>query len=228
MVLSTQFIPFFLAQPLSLPRPKRKLFEPTALKIPSFLLYSIALFFTFAGLYIPFFYAEAFAEQELHVSGTTAFYLLSIMNAGSFFGRVGLNLIANRFGPMQVCLACIFLSGVLAFCWTPVSNLAGFIVWAVIYGVFSGGVVSLLPTAMVAISADLSKFATRLGMASGFAGLGILVGNPSAGAIVTSSLSYRGMEVFTGIIVLLGFISLLGSSVAFKWSQTASTKSNQD
>lgn len=219
MVLGTQIVPFILLEPLSMPKQKRKLFEPHALKVPSFLLYSIALFFVFAGLYVPFFFVSSYAEEELGVDTTMGFYLLSIMNAGSFFGRIGLNLLANRLGSMPVCIACILLSGVLAFLWIPVHTFAGFVVWGIIYGVFSGAVVSLVSTAMVAISSDLSKFGTRLGMASGFAGFGLLVGSPIAGAILTSHLSWEGTQVFTGIIILFGCAALIAAWMVFKMSE---------
>lgn len=219
MVLGTQIVPLLLLDPLSMPKQTRKLFEPQALKIPSFLLYSVALFFVFAGLYVPFFYVSSYAEEKLDVSATMGFYLLSIMNAGSFFGRIGLNLLANSVGSMPVCVACILISGILALLWMPVHNFAGFVVWGIIYGIFSGAVVSLVSTAMVAISSDLSKFGTRLGMASGFAGFGLLVGSPIAGAILTSRLSWKGTQVFTGLIVLIGCACLLGAWVVFKTSE---------
>jgi hypothetical protein len=53
-----------------------------------YLLFSIGLFCTFMGLYVPFFYVQSYVIQQGIMSENLGFYLLAILNAGSFFGRI--------------------------------------------------------------------------------------------------------------------------------------------
>ncbi|KAI5462806.1 major facilitator superfamily domain-containing protein [Mariannaea sp. PMI_226] len=189
IVLATLIWPFIVMKPRSIPGKKRTLLDLAAFKDLSFTLFSLSLFFTFVGLYIPFFYLPSYSRSQLDVSASLAFYLLAVLNSGSFFGRLIPNLIANYAGSLNILLFCIFTSGILVFFWIPIQNLAGVIAFAILYGFFSGAVVSLPPTALVSISPDISKVGTRLGMSFSFAGFGLLVGNPIAGALLKGSSS---------------------------------------
>jgi MFS family permease len=53
-----------------------------------------------------------------------------------------------------------------------------------LYGAFSGGVVSLTPSVIVGLSPDMGRVGTRMGMSFIISGLAILVGTPIAGAIL--------------------------------------------
>lgn len=197
IVMGTQVVPLTGA----VAGQRRKLMGAGALKVPSFLLFSTTLFLTFTGLYIPF-SVSAYGESELSVNTTLAFYVL---NAGSFFSRIALNLLAKRLDALAACAGCagcagyadcMIVSGASCLIWIPIHSLAGLVAWAVLYGFFSGALVSLAPTTMVAISSDPIKFATRLGMASAFAGFGLVIGNSLGGAIATSRLSFTGLWLF--------------------------------
>lgn len=48
----------------------------------------MAEFFGFMGLYIPFFYIEIYALEKTDIDRDLAFYLLTLLNTGSFFGRI--------------------------------------------------------------------------------------------------------------------------------------------
>ncbi|KAK3368344.1 MFS transporter, MCP family, solute carrier family 16, member 10 [Podospora didyma] len=216
IVLAALAGPFLLMKPRVIPSQKRKLFDFAALKDSAFLLFSLSLFFTFVGLYEPFFYIPSYSKTELGVGQSLGFYMLSVLNAGSFFGRLIPNLVANYTGSMNALLSCICISGVLIFCWIPVKTLAGLIPFAILYGFFSGAVVSLPPTAMVTLSPDISKVGQRMGMSFSFAGFGLLVGNPIAGAILRGQSKYLGLQVFSGVTVMVGFVLLLGALLVHK------------
>ena len=56
-------------------------------ELPSILL-ALAIFFGFVGFYIPFCYIQASSTDRSIMDKQLAFYLLPILNAGAFFGRI--------------------------------------------------------------------------------------------------------------------------------------------
>lgn len=70
------------------PSEARKIFDKSALKEPAFLIATLYLFVVFLGAYVPNFYIEALGLKERAVSNHLAGYLIPMLNAGSFFGRI--------------------------------------------------------------------------------------------------------------------------------------------
>jgi len=73
---------------------------------------------------------------------TLAFYLVSIVNGASLFGRILSGIVADRFGRFNMLAASAFAAGIITFCWTTATSAAGLVVWTVAFGFASG--VSLL------------------------------------------------------------------------------------
>lgn len=70
------------------PRKARRLFVPEAWSDLAYSSFGLTLFFGFIGLYIPFFYIEVYAAEK-RIPGTgLEDYLIILLNAGSFFGRL--------------------------------------------------------------------------------------------------------------------------------------------
>jgi MFS family permease len=206
IALGTLAISVVLMKPRIHPAKKRSLLEPAAFKEPAYALFSISLFFVFIGLYIPFFYVPTYAQRELKTSDDLSFYLLAILNAASVFGRIIPNIIADYLGALNVLLPFTFCASILAFAWMAIHNVAGIVVFAILYGFFSGSVVSLPPTALAALSPDLSRVGTRMGMCFSFAGFGLLLGSPIAGAILKTKGGFAGAEAFGAAAVMIGFL----------------------
>ena len=53
-----------------------------------YLLLAVAVFFGFVGFYVPFCYVQAYSIDKAIMSKELAFYLLPILSAGAFFGRI--------------------------------------------------------------------------------------------------------------------------------------------
>lgn len=206
IALGTLAISMVVMKPRILPAKKRSLLEPAAFKEPAYALFSISLFFIFIGLYIPFFYVPTYAQRELRTSDDLSFYLLAILNASSVFGRIIPNIIADYLGALNVLLPFTVCASILAFAWIAIHNVAGIVVFAILYGFFSGSIVSLPPTALAALSPDLSRVGTRMGMCFSFAGFGLLLGSPIAGAILKSKGGFAGAEAFGAAAVMIGFL----------------------
>jgi len=103
----------------------------------AFVLLCLGLAFVYLGLFTPFFYISAYAVDK-GTSSSTAFYLISAINASSFFGRVIPGHLADSYGHFNICLLSVLISGVIGFTWTAASTLPGMIVWSIAYGFTSG------------------------------------------------------------------------------------------
>ncbi|KAH8880804.1 MFS general substrate transporter [Thozetella sp. PMI_491] len=210
-----------LAVPCLLIRPPSRqaagIFDPTALRDVSFLLFSLALFFIWLGIDIPFFYLPAYVQAgELgHSHPQLGDYLLSATNASAILGRVVLGYAAVRIGSAlavwegTIAASCVLLLG----CWaaatrTLENSLPGLIAFSILYGICTGTVTSLISPALLAISPDISVVGTRLGMCILCAGVGFLVGPPIAGVIQNSSAGYFGQGLFAGLTYVAALVAL--------------------
>ena len=160
------------------------------------------------GLYIPMFYVQSFAIEEGITSENLAFYMLSIINAASVFGRLVPNFIADTVGPLNVLIPCTIVAALLAFCWLAVKNTVGLIVFCLLYGFFTGGLVSLPPTVLVSLSPSMAVVGSRMGTCFAFNGISLLVGTPIAGALVKPG-DFKGAIAFCGSVVIFGCIFLI-------------------
>ena len=167
-----------------LPATRRKLFDVSALREAPFMLCTAGLFFGFMALYVPFFYITPFARLKAGAGATLAFYFVPILNASSIFGRIFPNALADRIGTLNTLIPCTFACGIVALSWILVDDTVDILVFAILYGFFSGSYVSLAPTTIVSLSDDLHKVGTRLGMSFSISGFGILIGTPVAGTLL--------------------------------------------
>lgn len=202
------------------PKSRRALFDPTVLRNPALMVFTAGSFFFFLTLYIPFFYIQVFAEKHGMASATGfAPYLVTLLNVGSVFGRILPNALAGLFGSIRMATACASVSAVLAFCWLAIPrtrDIGGLIAFALLYGGFSGGIVSLAPSVVVELSPeDLSRVGTRLGMVFMVQGVALLVGPPIAGAILGdfSASGWVGTIAFGAAGLSLASVLLTASAV---------------
>lgn len=204
MALATLAISCPLIKVRALPPGRRALVDFSGFKELTFTLFCLASFIGFIGLYIPFFYISEFASAKDGLGDTLAFYMLPILSSGSIVGRILPSFIADYVGPLNVLGTCTIIAGLLGLCWIAIHNtLGGLIVWAILYGAFSGAFVSLQPSTVVSITDDMSIVGGRLGMNTFCAALGLLIGSPIAGVLVGDG-SWIGMQAFCGGTLLAG------------------------
>jgi MFS family permease len=188
ILLATSAIPIaFMRTRLPPPRRRRSIVDPTAFRDAPFLLVVGSLFFDFLGLYVPFFYIQLFTEKKGLAGPDFSPYLVTLLNVGSIFGRVLPNALADAAGNLNVLLACSLVSAVLALAWLAIGNLAGLVAFALLYGLFSGGIVSVTPSVIMSLTPDLGRVGARLGTTFLATGLAVLVGTPIGGAILGSA-----------------------------------------
>ena len=95
------------------------------------------MFFVYLGLFSPFFYITSWTIS-LRLDATLAFYMISIMNASSLFGRIVPGIVADRVGPFNVMIVIVAVSGVIATCWTKATTIPSIVVFSMAYGFASG------------------------------------------------------------------------------------------
>ena len=87
----------------------------TLFKDTPFLLFCVAEFFGFIGIYIAFFYVQLYALLKCNTSAQNSSLLLAITNAGLFLGRLVPNYLSDNFtGPMNIQIPFAFTAAALA------------------------------------------------------------------------------------------------------------------
>ncbi|VDC05949.1 unnamed protein product [Peniophora sp. CBMAI 1063] len=189
------------------PRTRRAMFEAAAWREMPYTLFCVGNFLSFMGTFIPFFSLPAYASVHTDASPTLAFYTLGILNASSAIGRIISSFLADRIGPLNMLIPCSFITSVLAFCWISVDSVGGLVTFAVLYGLFSGALLALARASLASLTNDVSRMGTRMGMASALGGVGLLIGNPVAGALVdTGTGNYTHAQIFNGGVVMCAAI----------------------
>ncbi|KAM7222516.1 putative major facilitator superfamily transporter protein [Rhypophila decipiens] len=217
ILLGISVIPLvFMKTRLPVSGKKRALFDPTAVRDAPLVLFTLGGFFAFLALYVPFFYITVFATSHEISTPDFAPYLVTIMNAGSIIGRLGPNALADRWGSLNVMLVCTVVSAVLAFGWMGIENQAGSIVFALLYGASSGGVVSLCPSVLFGLTEDMRLLGTRMGMNFLVLGFSIMIGTPIAGAILgdMTQAEWLGMMGYGAAGLVLAVVLFIGARLA--------------
>lgn len=174
-----------------------------AFKEQTYIMYCVALFFSNLAFFVPTFYLQSYALEHGMRGQDLAHYLLAILNASSIPGRIIPSFIADKFGVLDTYIVICGFSSSSVFYWISVSNTAGNIAMAVLYGFFSGGVVSLAPVVLTDITPDMGRLGTRLGMVSILKGIGSLIGPPISGAILDATGGYLGIQLFSAFSIML-------------------------
>ncbi|KAL4793915.1 major facilitator superfamily domain-containing protein [Aspergillus venezuelensis] len=183
----------------------RSLIDWKAFRDTPFMLFSVSLTLMMLGYWIPLFYVASYARTVLGTSTSLSFYMLSIINGASAFGRTVPYLLGSRVKPICILIFCITASAIAMFTWIAATSVAGFIVWACYWG-FLTGVLVTGPTSIIshpALCPDFKMLGTRMGMMWAISSLGSLTGTPIAGALVDlADASFSRAQIFAGCMMV--------------------------
>lgn len=182
-------------------------------KVPYILLIA-GIFFMTLGLFTPFFYLPQFAQQQ-GMGENLASYMLSILNAASIFGRSVPGFVADKIGRFNTLMITGLCSAILLLCWPAISSNASIIVFAILYGFFSGGIVSLMSPCIAQVTPQPNQIGAHLGMAMAIWGIAGLAGTPITGALLESGGNFTHTAIFSGVVMISGAIIIAGS----RWYQ---------
>lgn len=117
--------------------PKSKKLDFSIVRNPTYILFVIGVVIFNLALFSPFFYLTSYAIN-IGMSTSLAFYLLSILSGASMFGRIGMGMIADKYGSFNLAAIVALASAVVIFCWTAATTVAGVVIWAIAAGFTSG------------------------------------------------------------------------------------------
>lgn len=183
-----------------------------------------ATFLQSAAYYTPVFFFSAYA-RTLGYNATQGANFIAINNACNAIGKIGLGMLADKFGRINMLLITTVISAIASFVfWMPSTILGGhdleagrglFVTYSIMYGTFASAYVSLFPAALVEIFGP-QNFASVNGILYMARGLGTLAGTPSAGATVHSSSHSVGPKAYFGMATMISAL-LMAASVGVVW-----------
>lgn len=128
---------------------RRNLIDKTTFKDLPFIIYLIGGIFTMAGMQAPYYYTTLYAIDLDITSSRTAFYIITAINAGSFFGRLFPPFLTPRLGIFNTLILFYFATITICFSFISArsssSSCGSIFALATFYGFFSGAVVTLGP-----------------------------------------------------------------------------------
>lgn len=135
------------------------------------------------------------------------------MNGVSAIGRTLPNLISDKIGPLNVQAPCALVTGVLVYAWIGVHTIVPLFVVVVLYGLFSGGLISLPPAAVASMTRDMSTFGARMGVTFTFMSVGSLIGSPVSGAIIQGNggNNYDAARIWSATTIVVGSLLMFAS-----------------
>ncbi|EKV05875.1 Monocarboxylate transporter, putative [Penicillium digitatum PHI26] len=187
-----------------------KVLLPAAFTRAPYTLVTLGIFFMMWGLFTPFFYLPQYAQSH-GMDSQLSTYLLSILNAASVFGRVLPGMVADKIGRFNILIITGVCTGILLLCWIAITSSAAIVVFAVLYGFFSGGIVSLMSPCIAQVTPSPDQIGTHLGMSMAIIGLAGLTGTPICGALLEKYGTYTRAAIFSGVVMLFGSVLVIAA-----------------
>lgn len=158
---------------------------------------------------VPLTYIPTYGFIKLGTTLSRSFYAVAIFNSGSLVGRL-----LGGVLPIQIFITgfvSIVLTGVIAFCWIPVSSWASFAVWCAMIGLVTGAYNTACPTACShPVISPIEVLGTRLGQVYFAAGLGTWIGTPIAGALVdVEKRQFLHAQIFMAVVAFASGVALV-------------------
>ena len=211
IVLATSIFAVIVLRPetpreLVHPRLVEGVLDQSAFKDGPYLFLCGGLFLVELGYWIPPFTITQYVRQNINASGDYAFYLLAIMNAGGFAGRVLPPLLTQirGFGPAWILFIGCLCLGLLVLCWLRIRDVISVTIWAILIGFMSGIAVSV-PNSVVPKLATYSTEGARSGMMWTLVSFAALIGAPLANVLTQEGTgSYRNGQMFSGVCICVG------------------------
>ncbi|MCD6679388.1 MAG: MFS transporter [Burkholderiaceae bacterium] len=176
-------------------------------------LYAAALF-AGAPMFVPFAHLSA-AARDVGIADAQAIALVGLIGIGSLVGRFAIGALADRLGRLRTHVVAQFALGASFVLWWIGGPYANWALFALVFGLSYGGIVSLLPP----ICSDLfglRAVSSTIGLLYSGAGFGALLGPVLAGALFDRYANYDMA------IAMCGAASALATFSAWRVLQLAS------
>ncbi|KAF7318153.1 hypothetical protein HMN09_00323400 [Mycena chlorophos] len=178
-----------------------------AFKSLPYTVYCIAGAVIYLGLYTVLTYIDVSAASA-GVSQEFSFYLVSIANAASLFGRLSAALAVDKLGAINTVAPMCAIAAVVTYVWPLAHSKGAFVAIALTYGYASGVYVSSF-TLPIYHMGDIADVGRRSGMAMTLTAVGAVAGPPISGAIEAASGGYHAVGIYAGTVVLVAIAMML-------------------
>ncbi|KAH6646160.1 monocarboxylate permease-like protein [Truncatella angustata] len=193
-----------------LPPRKKEFFLLKAFAEKKYIWVTISGFFLFLGMFTPYFFLPDYALSR-GMDPLQASYLIAILNGTSFPGRVIPGILSDKFGRFNMYAIASVATSILLFCWTQCTSHSAIYAFTVLYGFFSGGIVSGNSISLASTTDNPTNIGTYMGQAMPIISLASLIGPPISGAFLAAYQGYQELAIFSGVACIIGFLSVLMS-----------------
>lgn len=192
--------------PANEPSPQRRPIHEL-LKIDTFRYLYLSLVSLSFGLFVPFVFIAAYAEDQ-GISSFAASWLVATIGGTSILGRLALGFLATRVDANQLFRICFVSMALSQLIWLVAdASLALLVTFASIFGVAYGGFIALSP-AVAATQFGMKGLGGVLGAWYSAAGIGALFGPSIAGRLV-DAYGWSAATIFALIAASLAAVLLL-------------------
>ncbi|KAL5337259.1 major facilitator superfamily domain-containing protein [Aspergillus crustosus] len=195
-----------------LPRPKGKsaAIDFRALRDMRYATTTAAVFLVEFAVFIPITYVSSYA-LHMGLNRTLAYAMIPLLNLGAIPGRFLPGLVADKLGRFNVMIVTSLICSILTLAlWIPIgNNIAGIIVYAILFGFASGAAISLTPVCISQVC-RVEEYGRCNGTTFTVTSIGTLTGIPIAGAILQASGGdYEGLIAFGGGLYLAATVAFV-------------------
>ncbi|KAI8138982.1 major facilitator superfamily domain-containing protein [Fennellomyces sp. T-0311] len=168
----------------------------------------ILFFIHFIGnfaFYIPSGFVPSYA-RHINLDEWTATNLNAIMSAFMFVGKIVIGFASDYVGRFNMAVVCGLMACIAHLAvWVTASSAASMWAFAVLYGLFGGGYISMI-TAVITEIVGVDRVDSGTGWAFFAWSFGGLFGQPVASAIVERGVSrdYRSAVIYAGVLFFAG------------------------
>ncbi|RYP07502.1 hypothetical protein DL765_009135 [Monosporascus sp. GIB2] len=182
------------------PKP-RAVVDWSAFRDAPFAIFMLAVLIIFIAQCVLLLYISFYPVNRGFTNESLGFYMTAIFNAGSVLGRILPNALSDRIGVFNTMAPLTVIYGVVVLCLLAVRTAAGMVIEGIVTGFFSGMVIALPPVCFRVLTKNPSMIGTRMGQGFAISGLGLLLGGPSAGAVLGTgdSLNWTGVWLYGGV-----------------------------
>ncbi|KAI3393973.1 hypothetical protein diail_3452 [Diaporthe ilicicola] len=200
----------FLIKSRLAPRKDGPLFEWTAFKEPSYLLYTLGTFLIFWALYFTTFFVQIYATQFLSFNDNTSVSLPIILAAVAIPARPLAGLAASYLvGPMNLFILSTVALGSITASWIAVSSSLGMYIFVVFWGFANGFLQAAFGASLAALTDDPNKMGTRYGMVVTLLAFSTLAGPPTAGILIDNSGGrFFGAQIWATVVTIFGGLAV--------------------
>ena len=155
-----------------------------------------------------------YALARLGGSQSTSFTMLLVINAVGIPGRLVPAFVADKYiGAVNTFIPVVIGAAICQFAWIGVHDVPGDFAWVAVYGLFGAAIQGMFPATSAALSKDLSKSGTRIGMLFTIVSIAALTGPPVAGKLIEACDGrFLAAEIWGGSCLVLGATLLVAAS----------------